>query len=242
MKNGCVVMPDEKNEVSERAVLLAWDTCTEAGIIAVGRSGVLEAETRFETARGGAHQLMPFVDSTLDELGIIPEDIGALAVGLGPGGFTGVKVSVATGKALARALDVPLVGIPTLDLLAAHAPEGDGPVIACMDARRGFVYATGYTRGGSLLKRATGYTCVSPEETGHIAAGLGHGRVTAVGYVPDSIVSAASSAGVEVEALADADVGFPMGRALLARAFAMIESGLCGNAFSIVPIYLKKEL
>ena len=121
--------------------LLAWETSTEEGVVCLGSAAAVTATARFRTVKGHAGWLMPLVDSVMKAQGTDPSELGALAAGIGPGGFTGVKVGVATAKAMALALDVPLVGVPTLDLVAAHAPVDAGPVLACIDARQGLLYA-----------------------------------------------------------------------------------------------------
>jgi tRNA threonylcarbamoyladenosine biosynthesis protein TsaB len=223
------------------ALMLAWDTCTGDGAVAIGRGTEPAAETRFRTVKGHASWLMPLVDSTVTGHGHEPADIEALAVGIGPGGFTGVKVGVATAKALALALDVTLVGVPTLDLLAAHAPGDAGPVLACMDARQGLVYAAGYSEAGARPRRSTEYLCVTPAEAGEATAALGD-EVAVVGIMPEELREAAADAGASATLARVPEPGFPSGRVLLVVARAMLEDGLGGDAFSVVPLYLKKPV
>jgi tRNA threonylcarbamoyladenosine biosynthesis protein TsaB len=222
-------------------LLLAWDTCTGDGAIAIGKGARPAAGTRFRTVKGHASWLMPLIDSTVTGNGFKAGDIDALAVGIGPGGYTGVKVGVATAKALALALDVPLVGVPTLDLLAAHSPDDAGPVLACMDARQGLVYAAGYSRAGIRPLRSTQYLCVTPAEAGIAAAALGD-EVAVAGIMPEELRQAAEDAGARLTLVSLPEPGFPSGSILMAVANAMLEDGLAGDAFSIVPIYLKKPV
>lgn len=223
------------------AFLMAWDTSTGDGTIALGRGGEPVQEARFRTIKGHASWLMPLIDSTLSGRGAGPSDLEALAVGIGPGGYTGVKVGVATAKALALALEVPLAGVPTLDLLAAHAPGLGIPVLACMDARQGLMYAAGFDTASALPRRTTDYVCVTPEEAGSIAASLGS-EVAVIGFVPGAFEEAASGAGVRITPVRLPEPGFPSGRVLLSLARAMLAEGLAGDAFSVVPIYLKKPV
>jgi tRNA threonylcarbamoyl adenosine modification protein YeaZ len=228
--------------MSEATVMLAWDTCTEDGVIAVSENDAILGGSRFRTVKGHAGWLMPLVDAALKAAAREPRNIDMIAAGIGPGGYTGVKVGVSTAKALALALGVPLIGVPTLDLLAAHAPDGRGPVLACMDARQGLVYAAGYSGTGAGCKRMTGYMCVGPAEAGLLAARLGDASVTAIGYVPHETLDAAMRARVTLSVAQPAEVGFPSGEILVALAREMMEAGLGGDAFSVVPIYLKKPV
>ncbi|MFN7784050.1 MAG: tRNA (adenosine(37)-N6)-threonylcarbamoyltransferase complex dimerization subunit type 1 TsaB [Lysobacterales bacterium] len=122
--------------------LLAIETATEACSVAL-RCGdsVLE---RFEIApRRHAELVLPWADELLAEAGIARSELDAIAVGIGPGAFTGVRLAVAMGQGLALALGRPLIGISSLQILATGArgaQPGDG-VFACIDARMGEVYA-----------------------------------------------------------------------------------------------------
>lgn len=125
--------------------LLAIETATEACSVALKcGDAVLE---RFEIApRRHAELVLPWADALLAEAGISRGALDAIAVGIGPGAFTGVRLAVAMGQGLAFALDRPLIGVSTLQALAAGArgaQPGDG-VFACIDARMGEVYAGAY--------------------------------------------------------------------------------------------------
>lgn len=221
--------------------LLAWDTSTDNGVIAVGRGGVLVAERRFGVVRGHAGWLMPMIDRLMKEAGLGPADLGAVAVGTGPGGFTGVKVGVATAKAMALALGVPLVGITSLDLLAARAESGSFPLLASIDAKQGLLYAAGYSRGGPEPSRLTGYMCVTPGEAGEAAADLG-GEVALAGHVPAALAEAAARAGGVVREVPPGAGDFPSGGSLIRLAASRLDAGDYGDAMTVNPLYLKKPV
>src|SRR5437764_4672558 len=108
-------------------LILAFDTATEVATSALVADGEVLGE---RTSR--AVTLLEDVDALLRQGGAHADDVDALAVGIGPGSFTGVRVGIATARALAFALDVPVAGVSTLDALAAGA-SGALPVI---DAKR----------------------------------------------------------------------------------------------------------
>jgi tRNA threonylcarbamoyladenosine biosynthesis protein TsaB len=111
---------------------LAFDTATEVATSALVDDGEVLGERLSR-----AQTLLEDVDALLRQGGAHPSDLGALAVGIGPGSFTGVRIGLAVARGLAVALDLPGAGVSTLDALAAGAP-GAMPVI---DARRREIFA-----------------------------------------------------------------------------------------------------
>ena len=112
-------------------LILAFDTATDVATSALVSSGEVLGERLSR-----AVTLLEDVDALLRQAGAHTADVEALAVGIGPGSFTGVRVGLATARGLALALGVPVAGVSTLDALAAGAP-GAVPVV---DARRGEVF------------------------------------------------------------------------------------------------------
>ena len=117
---------------------LAMDTATEACSVAVSTSdGVLEELV--VAANGHSQLLLPMIQRVLDRAGMTLADIEAIACGVGPGGFTGVRIGVSTAQALAMARGLPVYPVSSLQALAATVPQPQ--VLAALDARRGEVYA-----------------------------------------------------------------------------------------------------
>ncbi len=95
--------------------------------------------------RGQAESLMPMLEGVLAEAGVDWPDLSALGVGVGPGNFTGIRISVAAARGLAMGLDIPAVGVSLLDALAFGTK---GPVLSCIDARRESAYFLGHHGAG----------------------------------------------------------------------------------------------
>lgn len=127
------------------AVVLGIDTSGSSGSVAL-LSPRAEVEEVFE--RGLIHgvALGPAVQSVLDRAGAGIEDVTLIAVGTGPGSYTGVRVAVAFAKTLAFARGLPVVGVPSFDALAAGAPPGR-TVVCVRDARRDALYYAAYRPG-----------------------------------------------------------------------------------------------
>jgi len=108
--------------------------------VALVTAGAVVAERGETGARGHAERLVPLLEATLAEAGWAWSSIDRLAVAVGPGSFTGVRLAVAAARALALALDRPVVPVTTLAALAAAAADLAAPVIPAIDARRGGLY------------------------------------------------------------------------------------------------------
>ncbi len=143
-------------------LLLALDTAGPDCAVAVvrGQSGEIEilARSSERIGRGHAERLMPMVEASLARADIAFSDLERIAVTIGPGSFTGVRVGIAAARGLALALDVPAVGIGSLSALAfaVARTERSGTVAAVLDARRGEVYALAQDlQSGATLIDAT---------------------------------------------------------------------------------------
>ncbi|MFT4257482.1 MAG: tRNA (adenosine(37)-N6)-threonylcarbamoyltransferase complex dimerization subunit type 1 TsaB [Pseudoxanthomonas sp.] len=124
--------------------LLAFETATEACSVALSIDGdVIE---RFEIApRRHAELALPWAEQLLAEAGIAKSQLDAIAVGRGPGAFTGVRLAVALAQGIALALDLPVLPVSTLRALAV---QGEGRILAAIDARMGEIYVATFRREG----------------------------------------------------------------------------------------------
>ena len=133
-------------------IVLAIDTAgagCRAALYDSGKQRVL-GEAGAEIGRGHAERLMEFVDAALDAATLSLKDVDRIAVTVGPGSFTGIRVGVATARGLALALAVPAVGVTTLAALAADRAAGK-PLLVAMDARRDEVYCQSFAADGAAL-------------------------------------------------------------------------------------------
>lgn len=125
-------------------LILGIETATEQISVALGgHEGVI---ARFEVARGRRHAeiLTPAIEFVCAQAGIGLDELGVIAVDVGPGLFTGMRVGLAAAKALSLALRIPMIGISSLDLLAFPHRRSDRVVVPVIDARKGEVFYAMY--------------------------------------------------------------------------------------------------
>ena len=136
-------------------ILVALDTASPSTVAGVLRADGSVVEARDDPPEGsrGAHaaRALPLLERALAEAGVTWRDVERIAVGVGPGGFTGLRIGIATARALAQASGLPLVPVGSLAALAAGA---GGAVAAVLDARRGEVFAAVYEDGRELIAPA----------------------------------------------------------------------------------------
>ncbi|MDE1894158.1 MAG: tRNA (adenosine(37)-N6)-threonylcarbamoyltransferase complex dimerization subunit type 1 TsaB [Pseudomonadota bacterium] len=129
--------------------LLAIETATEACSVALIHGDELIARSELAPRRH-TELVLPMADALLAEAGIARHALDVIAVGRGPGAFTGVRLAVSLAQGMALALDLPVVTISSLAALALEAPEEeDGAILAVIDARMGEIYAASYRRDGN---------------------------------------------------------------------------------------------
>ena len=135
-------------------MLLAFDTATPAVTVALhDGERVVASLTRLDPMRQG-ELLAPAITSVLDEAWVPRQDVTAIAVGVGPGPFTGLRVGVVTARTLGLALEIPVYGVCTLDVLAVQAVDEGAlaePFLVATDARRKEVYWASYDETGGRL-------------------------------------------------------------------------------------------
>ena len=124
-----------------------------------------------DIGKGHAEQLMGVIDEALAAAGKAFADLGAVAVAVGPGSFTGIRVGVAAARGLALALGIPSAGVTTLDALADEAGTVFPlrPVLAALDAGRGEFYVAAFDSG---VGRIVGPTAMTPADAGALLNGL----------------------------------------------------------------------
>jgi len=143
--------------------VLAVETSSLAGGVALFDGERLRGEYLLDVRATHSERLMPAIDRLLTDTGWAPRDLEGLAVAVGPGSFTGLRIGLSAVKGLALALAIPIAAVPTLDAMAAALPFADLPVCPVLDARKGEVYASLYRWDGDGMRREWDYLAVAPE-------------------------------------------------------------------------------
>jgi tRNA threonylcarbamoyladenosine biosynthesis protein TsaB len=214
-------------------IVLGIDTVTSATAVALRVADGQTREARDDPAPGAhpghATRLLGMAAELLDAAGLTARELDRIAVGVGPGAFTGLRVGVATARALAQSLASELVGVSSLAALARTGPSGR-PLLAVIDARRGEVFAAPFSspEGPELAAAAV----LAPERIGALAG-------------PDAVAvgDGAKRYRAELEA-AGLDVPPDDAPEHLLRATAICELALerdpSGDERSVVPDYLRR--
>ncbi len=212
-------------------LILAFDTAMSACSACVARGADVLAR-RFETMeRGQAEALVPMIAEVLNEAGLAVEDIGLVATTLGPGAFTGVRIGIATAQGFALARGVPVLGLTTLDAVAA-ANSADGALLVALETKRSDYYVQLFGAGGDLAAAP----CAMDEVA--VRDALPEGDIAVAGDAADRLIAALGRDGVRLRRLGGSDVA---DAAVLARLAAdRLSSGADPDRFpALQPLYLR---
>jgi tRNA threonylcarbamoyladenosine biosynthesis protein TsaB len=223
-------------------LLLALDTSTAQVSVALAEGAAVLGAVELSGGRRHAEQLAPAIAYLRRECGVDLADLTAVAVGTGPGLFTGLRVGVTTAKVMAQALRIPVVGVPSLDLVAYPLRHVGRTIVAVLDARRREVFAARYQPVPGGVQRVSDYAVHEPSELvadlladhaefphGLLLAGDGLARFPEV----FATIEHAEQAGPEFAA--------PSVRALVALAAAKVEREEFEQPADLRPLYLRQS-
>jgi tRNA threonylcarbamoyladenosine biosynthesis protein TsaB len=149
-------------------LVLGIDTATLVCSVGLAHRGKVVGEYTLNIKKTHSQRLLPLISQMLEAAGFHTREIQGIAVASGPGSFTGIRIGIATAKGLAQALEVPLVGISTLDILAAQFIHTDYLVCPILDARRQQVYTAFYRNSDHLPRRVSEYMALSLDSLAEI--------------------------------------------------------------------------
>jgi tRNA threonylcarbamoyladenosine biosynthesis protein TsaB len=220
-------------------LVLGIETSTPQASVAIGsEQGVIASAM---VSRGASYNefLLPAIRFCLDQASLVFRNLGGIAVSLGPGLYTGMRVGVATAKALAHTLSVPVVGLASLDLLAYEVRYASETICAVLDARRNEVFNAFYRASPGGIQRMTSYQVERPER---LAIGI-HSRTEEVLLVGNGALLYRKlfedlDSVAEIGTLSDA---FPDARSLVELALPRLYREEYDSLDDLKPLYLRRS-
>jgi len=219
--------------------ILGIDASGIAGSIAYMKDNKLIGEYYICDKLTHSETIMPMMEHMRKLIGLELSDVDAIAVTSGPGSFTGLRIGVTTAKALALALDKPIIGIPTLDVIAHNITHTDSVLCPIMDARRNQVYTAAYKWKDKELERLSEYMNVDIDDYLYQLAG----NYEKIIFLGDGVWQYRE----KIEEQLGNKAEFAASYLNLQRASALVEiaskeydKGNLVNASEFVPMYLRK--
>lgn len=212
--------------------MLGIETSGPTASAGLMEDGVLRAEYALMHTRTHSETILPLVERLMEDLSLAPESLSAIAVDIGPGSFTGVRIGVCTANAMALALGIPVIGVPSLRVLYEGVCVSDRPIAVLLDARNENLYSALYAPDGAELQppAATDLTHWLPSLPENVLF-VGDGVLA----YREAIQAAFPKAALAPERFAHVRAG-----ALLAAAWQLyLEKGRDGFPEEAAPLYLR---
>ena len=218
-------------------LILGIETATvQAGCAIGGHEGVLALA---QSAKGKRHaeSVVPQIQFICDQAKIDLSEISIVAVDIGPGLFTGMRVGIATAKALAHALGVPMIGVPSLDLVAFPVRFTQRLIAAAIDARRGELYYAFYRQVPGGIQRLGEHSVGSPDDLASELLAVGE-DILLVGDGAHRYLETFD--GLSKVELADVGFSYPSAASLVQLAHARGLREQFSQPSEVEPLYLRK--
>ena len=219
-------------------IVLGIETSTPQTSVAIGTEREILAALAL-TGKSRQDVVVPALERLLEWSGLELSAVGGVAVGLGPGLFTGLRVGVEAGKALAQVLGVPIVGIPSLDALAFRVRYTPRLIVAVIDARRGEVFFAFYRSVPGGVIREGDHRVAPPSHLAAELEALGE-EVLLVGNGAILYRRELEEVGGRLEFAASAQA-YPQASALVELAVPRFIREETDRLFDVVPLYLRKS-
>ncbi len=219
--------------------ILAIDTSTQVSSVAVASEERLEAELTMQAKMTHSETLMPHIQEALAMASVKKEELKGIAVSIGPGSFTGLRIGLATAKAMAYALQIPLIGVPTLQAMAYHFPVGGLQLLPLMDAQKGNSYVERYAwEHGKLILKSQIRILSVPE------------LISWASDLPDTVMLLGDVVSKRIEGkmrlpmnviLAPPHLRMPRAANVAACGLELLKSGATANVMDMEPVYIRRS-
>lgn len=222
-------------------LILAIDCSTDILGLAVMDSGQLKGEYNLSLKRQHSEKLLPLMEQIFELLDIEAEDLEGVAVAVGPGSFTGLRIGITTAKMLGRIFSIPVKGISTLEIMAAGA-DGDY-ILPLLDARRKRVYYSFYKKNEKknefFLKEIKKAASAGIDELPAILSDYKDKEITVVGEMTAEVQQILEQENFLLKQAA-AERNFTRAAVLARLGHDYIDSGREDDIYQLKPDYLKK--
>ena len=221
--------------------ILSIDTSSQVSSVAVLSAERVAAELSMQGALTHSETLMPHIGAALQMARVKKEELEGLAVSIGPGSFTGLRIGLAAAKMMAYALHIPLIAVPTLEALAHHHIVGGVRLVPMMDAQKGNVYAQEFAwevgNGGMMLCEKHPLVILPISE---VLAGLAGSSqpVLLLGDAMQKKTSALLPSGVR---LAPIHARMPRAACVGLAALPRLARGAVDDPVTVAPLYLRRS-
>lgn len=217
---------------------MAIETATPVSGAALVKSGRLLAEINIQTGNTHSERLMPQIENLFALGNVSPADLQAVAVSIGPGSFTGLRIGLTSAKTLAYAWNKPIVGVPTLEALAYGCPAGSGFTAAMLDAQKGRVYLALYQWQNGRLSEVWPVKIVAAEQAFQDLADL-PGPVMVCGE-PMREYREMYTAGSGTVVPAPEPAVMPRAACVAFLGLELFQAGLAVSAAELNPLYVRR--
>ena len=228
-------------------MLLAIETSSRVGSVALHDGIALVGEKSFTHGLQNAAKVLPLIDELCREHGITAKGITDIAVSIGPGSFTGLRIGVTLAKTLAFATGAKLLAVPTLPVIASNAPADAQWVMPILDAKRDQVFAAVYRREkqkAESRKQKAHLDEVEPPATGPPAGTAGTGAPAAADPGRRSEPAPAAPGVCCQSPIPDRgspeDLWWPKAATVAHLALQLREQGAYADPFKLTPLYIRK--
>lgn len=219
--------------------ILGIDTATLVSGVALATPDKLLAELTLQTKKTHSELLLPHIEQIIAMAGVTKQELTAIAVSLGPGSFTGLRIGLGTAKALAYALNIPLVGVPTLAALAYSCPVPGCILAPMLDAQKGNVYQALYRwKNDALEEMEPAKVLPFAEALSGLAALEQPVLILGEGAVMHREAIVASNSQV---AAAKMHVVMPRAASVAALGHQLLADGARHDAMLLEPLYIRRS-
>jgi tRNA threonylcarbamoyladenosine biosynthesis protein TsaB len=220
--------------------VLGIDTATMVCSIGLADQERIVAERILHTRKTHSERLMPMIQQMLADVQLAPQDLNGIAVSIGPGSFTGLRIGITTAKSLAFALHIPIVGISTLEALAAQFPYSRHLICPIIDAQKGNVYTALFRTDEGYPIRINEYQVISMDDVIKHSHSCGQ-SVIITGELSEFSEQLQTMADSSTVLPAPALYRMPRGAVIAALGLHRLLAGQGEDASVLAPFYIRRS-